>query len=309
MTNLPKPLRADLPQRAALYTTQVARVQESEDGTAKLLVELPDGEAVEAVTIPEGRRRTVCISTQVGCPVGCVFCASGMGGRTRDLTPGEVLEQVLHARRWLRPAADVTHVVVMGVGEPLANYDALVRALHIFVADWGLALGSRRITVSTIGLPDRIRALAAEDLGVQLAVSLHAADDATRRRLVPGARPASEVLAAAREFAQRTGRGVTIEVVLVQGVNDSVAHARRLADRVGDLPEMVNLIPLNPVPGLPCVAPPPERVHRFAEELRRRGLNARERRRRGADIAAACGQLRQEAAGPTSPREKPPAQG
>jgi 23S rRNA (adenine2503-C2)-methyltransferase len=276
----------------------VADVRRSRDGTEKLLVALADGERVEAVVIPEGPRRTVCISTQVGCAVGCVFCASGLGGLVRDLAAGEIVEQVLHARRCIEGEGGLSHVVAMGIGEPLANYAALVDALRVLTAPWGLALSGRRITVSTVGLPGRMRRLADEGLGVNLAVSLHAAADATRRRLVPGGGAVGEVMAAARDFQRRTRRDVTLEYVLVRDVNDSVEDARGLAELAGESPILVNLIPLNPVAGLGWAEPPSARVERFAAELRRRRVRVQVRRRRGADIEAACGQLRRQASGP-----------
>lgn len=295
MANLPKALRAALAERAGVYTTRVAATQASADGTQKLLVALAGGDAVETVIIPEGRRRTVCVSTQVGCAIGCIFCASGADGLARNLSPGEIVEQALHARRAMAPA-HLTHVVVMGMGEPLMNLDALLRALGVLTAPWGLALSPRRITVSTIGLPEGIRRLAAEGPGVNLAVSLHAADDVTRERLVPHARPVAQVVAAARDYLHRTGREVTFECVLVAGVNDSPADAQGLADAVGREPILVNLLPLNPARGRDLAEPPPARVERFAGELRRRGVRVQVRRRRGADIEGACGQLRRRAA-------------
>ncbi|MFW6108561.1 MAG: 23S rRNA (adenine(2503)-C(2))-methyltransferase RlmN [bacterium] len=292
MTNLSKCLRAKLEACAVLFTSAAQEVQMSLDGTEKRLIELADGEAVETVTIPAGDRRTVCLSTQVGCPVGCAFCASGLGGLVRSLTAGEIVEQALHARRCFEPPEVSMNLVVMGIGEPLANFDAVVRALTIFTASWGLAMSGRRITVSTVGRPRRMRQLAETGLGVNLAVSLHAPDDATRRRLVPGARPVGQVVKAARDYLEATGREVTVEYVLVQDVNDSPAAAKALADVLGDLDVLVNLIPLNPVPGLPWREPSLARVDAFADELRRRGVRAEVRRQRGADIEAACGQLR-----------------
>ena len=297
MTNVPRATRALLAERAVLFTSSVRDEQSSGDGTVKLLVALGDGEAVETVVIPAGGRRTVCISTQVGCAVGCAFCASGLGGLVRNLTAGEIVEQVLWARSRFEPPAAPTNLVVMGVGEPLSNFDALVRALGIFTAPWGLAMSGRRITVSTVGLPGRIRQLAERGPGVNLAVSLHASDDATRSRLVPGARPVGEVVRAARHYLGATGREVTFEYVLVKDVNDSPAAARGLAEAVGALPVLVNLIPLNPVAGLPWQAPSESRVERFVEELRGCGVRVEVRRRRGADIAAACGQLRRRSSG------------
>ncbi len=295
MTSLSKSARAALAERAVLFTASVRDEQRSGDGTRKLLLALSDGETIETVVIPAGERRTVCVSTQVGCAVGCAFCASGLGGLVRDLTGGEIVEQVLHARRRLEPPAAAMNVVVMGIGEPLSNFDALVRALGILAAPWGLAMSGRRITVSTVGLPGRIRRLADSGLGVNLAISLHASDDATRARLVPGAKPIRDVLRAARHYLGATGRDVTLEYVLVQGVNDSPADARALADLAGTLAVLVNVIPLNPVAGLPWRAPGAERVERFASVLRHRGVRAQVRRRRGGDIDAACGQLRRRA--------------
>lgn len=292
MMNLPAGLRSRLAEEAALHTTEVRDVQTSRDGTEKLLLGLADGETVETVIIPAGDRRTVCISTQAGCAVGCVFCASGLGGLVRDLTAGEIVEQVLHAQRRLGDALGSMNIVVMGIGEPLSNFAALVRSLEIFTAAWGLAMSGRRITVSTVGLPGRIHDLAAAGLGVNLAVSLHAADDVARARLVPGAKPIRDVVRAARDYLRATEREVTFEYVLVRDVNDGAVDARALAEQVGDLPVLVNLIPLNPVAGLRWEAPPPERVERFVEVLHRRGVRAELRRRRGADIDAACGQLR-----------------
>ena len=292
MTDMAKGLRTTLAERAVLHTTSVADVQCSRDGTRKLLVALEDGERVEAVVIPEDRRRTACVSTQVGCPVGCVFCASGLDGLVRNLSAGEIVEQVLHARRAVEPPATLTNVVVMGIGEPLLNYDALLGALRILVAPWGLAMSPRRITVSTVGIPDRIRQLAGEAIGVNLAVSLHAADDLTRRRLIPGARPLGEVVAAARHYLRSTGHEVTFEYALVRDVNDSLDDARGLAELVGGEDILVNLLPLNRVTGLAWEEPPAARVERFAAELQRRGVRAVRRRRRGDDIEGACGQLR-----------------
>jgi len=297
MTDLSKALRVALAERAVLHTSRVADVRTSSDGTTKLLIALADGESVEAVMIPEGDRRTVCLSTQVGCAVGCAFCASGVGGLVRNLSAGEIVEEVLHARRTIGPGASLTHVVVMGIGEPLMNYEALVRAIRVVVAPWGLALSPRRITVSTVGLPAQIRQLAEEGLGVNLAVSLHAADDVTRRRLVPHACPVHEVLAAARGYLHRTEREVTLEYVLVKGVNDSTEDARALADLVRREPMLVNVLPLNPVSGLALEEPSPGRVERFVAELASHGVRVQRRRRRGADIEGACGQLRRRVAG------------
>jgi 23S rRNA (adenine2503-C2)-methyltransferase len=291
MVNLPKPLRGALSEEATLLVTSVEDTSRGADGTEKLLLRLEDGEAVETVLIPEGDRRTVCVSTQVGCAMGCLFCASGLGGLERNLGAHEIVEQVLHARARLEPCP-LTNLVIMGMGEPLANYEAVVRALRIFTASWGLSLSGRRITVSTVGLPAAIERLAGEGLGVNLAVSLHSADPATRARLVPAGGALDDVVRAAWAFAEQTGREVTFEYVLVRDENDSIEDARGLASIVARLPVLVNLIPLNPVPGLPWVASALSRVRRFEEELRRCGVQVVVRRRRGADVDAACGQLR-----------------
>jgi len=292
MTNLPKSLRTALAGRTRLFTSTVAEVHEGRDGTTKLLIALHDAQAVEAVIIPKAGRHTVCISTQVGCPIGCVFCASGLGGKARDLTAGEIVEQVLHARRHIEAGGRLTNIVVMGVGEPLLNFEAVVRALRTVTAPWGLAFSPRRITLSTVGLPGQIRRLAHEGPHVNLAVSLHAADDATRRRLIPAARPIRKLVEAARDYLEHTGREVTFEYVLIDGVNDSPDDARGLAEWVGGQPIFVNLLPLNPVEGLPWREPPHARVAQFEAELRRRRVQVRLRRRRGGDVAGACGQLR-----------------
>ncbi|HUT34513.1 MAG TPA: 23S rRNA (adenine(2503)-C(2))-methyltransferase RlmN [Planctomycetota bacterium] len=301
MTNLARPLRAALAEHALLLTSSVGSVRESQDGTRKLLVSLADGAAVETVVIPDDRRHTACISSQVGCAIGCVFCASGLGGLERDLSPGEIVEQALHAQRQVPPGAKLTNLVVMGIGEPLMNYAALVRALRVLTAPWGLALSPRRITVSTVGIPARIEQLADEALGVNLAVSLHAADDVTRQRLVPHARPTGPLVAAARHYRRATGRAVTFEYVLVKGVNDSAGDARALAELVGGEPILVNLLPLNPVEGLPWEEPSAERVARFAAQLRRERVRVQVRKRRGGDIAGACGQLRRRTAAGAGP--------
>ncbi|MFP4056832.1 MAG: 23S rRNA (adenine(2503)-C(2))-methyltransferase RlmN [Candidatus Brocadiia bacterium] len=297
MTDLPRVLREALAERAACLTSRVEAARRSADGTEKLLIRLADGQRVETVGIPEGERRTACLSTQVGCAFGCAFCASGLGGLVRDLAPGEIVEQALHARARVAPEARLTHLVVMGMGEPLASIEALLRALRIFTAPWGLGLSGRRITVSTVGLPAGIRRLAEEGPGVALAVSLHAADEPTRQRLVPRGGPLGEVVEAAKAYRGATGRDVTFEYALAKGVNDSADDARALADLVGEEPIFVNVIPLNPVAGVGLEPPPAGRVRRFVAELRDRGVRARERRQRGADIEAACGQLRRRAAG------------
>lgn len=249
---------------------------------------------VECVLIPDGDRRTVCISTQVGCPVKCAFCASGLDGLQRSLTAGEIVEQIQHVRRLLPPDAELTNVVVMGMGEPLANYDALMKAVRILNAPWGAGLGARRFTISTVGLPSRIRQLAAEGLQVNLALSLHAPEESLRKRLIPWARSVEipELMSACRDYFDATGREVTFEYILLGGVNDRPEHAARLADLARPVRANVNLIPFNPVPGLPFELPAEADVRRFSDVLERAGITTHVRRHRGRDIDAACGQLR-----------------
>ncbi|MCA8955920.1 MAG: 23S rRNA (adenine(2503)-C(2))-methyltransferase RlmN [Planctomycetes bacterium] len=296
--NLPAALRRSLAERGPPLGSEVRETVQSCDGTEKLLIELRDGETVESVVIPDGDRTTLCISTQVGCPVGCVFCASGLDGVRRNLDAGEIVEQVLHARRRTAGGAALTHLVVMGIGEPLLNLDALLQALARIRDQEGIALGARRITVSTSGYPDRIDRFADAATGVNLAVSLHAADDQLRRRLVPTARATvAEIVAAAQRYFTASGRQVTFEVVLLAGVNDRPRDAAALIGAVRRMPCTVNLLPWNPVERIPDLRrPPPFRVQKFAEALRAGGLNVTVRKQRGADRSAACGQLRIQAA-------------
>ena len=296
MTDLPKGLRARLSQELPLRLPRPGALQlDAEEGTEKVLLHLTDGEAIEAVLMREEERRTVCVSTQVGCPVRCAFCATGRMGYRRDLAPGEIAAQVLHFARRLREAGErVTHVVVMGMGEPLLNYEATLRAIRNLNHPQGFGLGARRFTVSTVGVAPGILRLAEEGLQVNLAISLHAPDDALREELVPLAKrwPIREVLEAAEAYVAATGRRVTYEYVLLSGVNDSPAQARALARLLSGRLAHVNLIPFNPAPELPFRRPPEARVEVFRRELLRRGVDVTVRRSRGVRIQAGCGQLR-----------------
>lgn len=302
MTDVPKALRETLAARLPARSSRVVESHRSDDGTVKLLIGLADGERVECVLIPEGERRTACISTQVGCGVGCVFCASGAEGVVRNLEAFEIVEQVL----WLRdlapepggppapPASRLTNVVVMGMGEPLHNVAGLVAALRLVQDPDGIDLGSRRITISTSGPTKGFEELLASGLRTNLAISLHATSDEVRRRLVPrgGTGSIAELLDMARRWFETTRRDVTFEYVLLLGINDRDEDARSLA-RLAGAHRNVNLIPMNPVPFAPDLrGPPPERVERFAEILRQAGVVVHARRQRGDDVAAACGQLR-----------------
>ncbi len=294
MTNLPNALRADLSRACVLYTSTIERDAVSSDGTRKLLLRWPDGASSECVLIPDADRRTACVSTQVGCPAGCVFCASGLGGLERNLSAGEIVEQAMRLTRLCADDRGLTNVVVMGMGEPMLNYEAVVHALRLILAPWGMNIGARKITVSTVGLPKGMRRLAEDLPQITLALSLHAPNDDLRRQIVPWAAQISidELVDAAVYVFDRTGREVTLEYVLLGGLNDRPAHARELAALAGRMRCNVNLIRYNPVPGLPYRRPDADASRRFLEVLRERGVNAHLRRSRGMDIDGACGQLR-----------------
>lgn len=296
MTDLPRELRARLAAVADLGVQPVReRLEDPEDGTVKLALELPEGDVIETVALRYRHGLSVCVSSQAGCRMGCAFCASTVDGLLRNLTTAEMVEQVLAVARLL--GERVTHVVVMGVGEPLENYDNLVRFLRLLHEEEGLGISYRRMTVSTCGVVPAMRRLAEEGLPVTLAVSLHAPNDEVRRRLMPVARlyPLQEVLAAARHYAERTGRRVTFEYALVRGFNDLPELARELARLCKGFPVHVNLIPLNPT-GRGLEPSPPERVAEFRRILERSGVAVTVRRELGLGVEAACGQLRRRAA-------------
>lgn len=295
MTNLPLGLREELSDRYHLELPKVLTRERDEEGTEKVLLGLADGASIEAVLIPEEDRRTVCISTQVGCPVGCLFCATGAMGFVRNLTPGEIAAQVLHFAVALKEKGErVSHIVVMGMGEPLLNYEATLRALRNLNDARGFGLGARRITISTVGVVPGILRLAQEGRQFNLAISLHAPEEELRRKLVPLAErwPLSEVLRAAEAYALATGRRITYEYVLLAGVNDRLSHARALAKLLRGKLAHVNLIPFNPAPGLPFERPSDGQVELFRRELLAHGIDVTVRRSRGIKISAACGQLR-----------------
>lgn len=287
---LPRDLAQKLEAEGPLAAGTEASRQESSDGTVKSVLKLHDGRLVECVSIPTSDRHTVCVSSQVGCAVGCTFCASGLDGVERDLTAGEIAFQVLHHHR-RRP---VTNVVFMGSGEPLFNYANVLGAIRALAEPKGLGLGRRRFTVSTSGVPKRIRELADDEPQVTLAFSLHAADDETRSRIVPLNRrwPLEEVLAAMADYSAKVSRRMTFEYVLLADANMTDAHAQRLAEVARRFQAHINLIPVNPVSGTPHVRPDPAQVERFASLVATRWDNVTVRGQRGPDIDAACGQLR-----------------
>ncbi|MGQ9715315.1 MAG: 23S rRNA (adenine(2503)-C(2))-methyltransferase RlmN, partial [Anaerolineae bacterium] len=307
MTDLPKALRARLAERLVLgRLTPLARARSANRQAEKVLFGLPDGETVEAVLMRYRHRLTACISSQVGCPVGCPFCATGQSGFRRNLTAGEMVEQVLHFERVARrggtlrrasapePAHQLTNVVLMGMGEPFLNYEAVLSAIRRLADPRGFGFSPRRATISTVGVVPGILRLAEESLPVRLAVSLHAAEDALRDRLVPMNRryPLVALIEACRQYVERTGRRVSFEYALIEGINDAVEQAGQLADLLDGLACHVNLIPLNPVAECPYRGSPRPQVLAFARALRERGVPVSVRLRRGLDIEAGCGQLR-----------------
>lgn len=310
MSNLSKPLRTWLAETFDLMPVSLVLNKQSEDVTDKLLLELRDRSLIETVIIrapQEGvgvdqSRKTICISTQVGCAMACAFCASGLAGLKRDLNAGEIVAQLLQVcyredERTPRARAELAsfdNIVVMGMGEPLANYDAILRALTIVNADWGLGFGARRITLSTSGLVPKIMKLADEPLGIRLAISLHGATNEVREKIMPvnKAFPLEKLIPAIKAFSEKHGRMVTLEFILIEDVNDSLEQAAALRDIARDVHAHVNLIPYNSVEGLPWKRPSLTRQEKFADVLRAARVSVTLRREKGHDIDAACGQLR-----------------
>jgi 23S rRNA (adenine2503-C2)-methyltransferase len=310
MTNLPKALRERLEHTYSLESLQLVRKQGSRDTTQKFLWRLAADAFIESVLIPANPalygeasdRHTLCVSTQVGCAYGCRFCASGLEGWKRNLGVHEIVDQVLAVERWhaSEAAADkpldrlANNLVIMGMGEPLANYENLLKALKILNAPWGGGIGARKITVSTSGLAPQIRKLADEPFQFRLAISLHGATDEVRNKIMPVNRkyPLSELTAACEYYQSKKGRMITLEYILIKGVNDAPDQVRPLADLARRLNAKVNLIPYNKVEGLPWERPDEPAQDRFTEALAARGVTATLRREKGHDIDAACGQLR-----------------
>ncbi|MBI4238026.1 MAG: 23S rRNA (adenine(2503)-C(2))-methyltransferase RlmN [Deltaproteobacteria bacterium] len=300
MTNLAKPVRAALAERFSCALPEVAAEHASADGTTKYLFRLHDGKTIESVWIPAVRRdhtprNTLCISTQAGCAMGCTFCHTATMGLQRHLTQGEILGQILAVQQRLPLATRLTNIVMMGMGEPLHNYESVVNAIRIMIDDRGLAFGKRRVTLSTVGLAPAIRRLGEERLGVKLALSLHATTDELRNQLIPMGRKyaLAEILAACHDFCRAGAKGtrVTFEYLLLRDVNDSHADAERLVRIVSQLPSKVNLIPWNPFPGARWDRPDDARIEAFAQWLRAKHVQVNTRISRGQDILAACGQL------------------
>jgi 23S rRNA (adenine2503-C2)-methyltransferase len=291
MTDLPKDLRQRLEETHDLRSLELAERLRSEDGTEKFLFRLKDSRLVESVLIPSGRRLTLCLSTQVGCKYACIFCASGARGYERNLLPSEIIGQVLFLRDRLE--AGLTNFVFMGMGEPLDNFDNVVRVIRVMNSPAGMGIAARRITISTVGIVPAIEKLGKLGLQVNLSLSLHAATDELRSRLLPANRkyPLAKVIKAGADYAKATGRKLTIEYVMISGLNDSAAEARRLASIARRLRAKVNLIPYSPGCGPGFEPSPGPRLEDFRRELESRGVGATVRLSKGGDIRAACGQL------------------
>lgn len=328
MTNLPKALREQLRTSYNLHLPSLVTKQGSRDTTQKFLWRLQDGSFIESVLIPaspalygeQSDRHTLCISTQVGCAYGCKFCASGLEGWKRNLRPEEILGQVLAIERWHQEQKPedqratsvsddrlVSNIVVMGMGEPLANYDSLMRALGILNSPWGGGIGARKITISTSGLAPQIRKLADDPLQFRLAISLHGATDEVRQQIMPVNRkyPLKELTAAGEYYQQKKGRMITFEYILIAGINDHLSQVKPLASLAKKLHAKVNLIPYNKVDGLPWERPTEKAQESFLAHLEQERVTATLRREKGHDIDAACGQLRLRTERETPPSTPP----
>jgi 23S rRNA (adenine2503-C2)-methyltransferase len=292
MTNLSKPLRTRLAERCEIRVPEIAYAQKSADGTCKWLLQLDDQNRIETVFIPEDDRGTLCVSSQVGCALECSFCSTARQGFNRNLSAAEIIGQLWVARRELGEGR-VTNVVLMGMGEPLLNFNNVVAATDLMLDDFAYGLSKRRVTLSTSGIVPALDRLA-EVSDIALAVSLHAPDDELRNELVPINRkyPIKELLAACKRYVGRENRRkVTFEYVMLDGINDTPAHAKALIRLLSHVPSKVNLIPFNPFPGSNYRCSSPENIRRFSDMLHAAGLIATTRKTRGGDIDAACGQL------------------
>lgn len=295
MTNIPKSLRDKLADNFLLTTLSTIVKQESQDGTIKFLFQLQDGYSIETVLMRHEYGNSICVTTQVGCRIGCTFCASTLGGLKRHLLAGEIVEQVVKVQQILDETEErVSSIVIMGIGEPFDNYDAMMNFLKIMNHDKGLNIGARHITVSTSGIVPKIYEFADEEMQINFAVSLHAPNQEARQKLMPIARAykINELLDAVKYYTKKTGRRVSFEYGLMSGENDSVEVANELADLIKGIKCHVNLIPINYVPERDYVRTSRNSIFAFEKALKSRGVNVTIRREQGADIAAACGQLR-----------------
>ena len=303
MKNLPSAFKSELDASLSISLPKIIREQRSDEtrlATFKWLWQMQDGALVESVLIPASPalygetadRRTLCVSTQVGCAYGCHFCASGLGGWKRDLTAGEIVAQVLAAEK--HSGEKIQNLVFMGMGEPLANFDALLRSLQIINAPWGIGIGARHLTVSTCGLAPKIKMLAESPLQIGLAISLHGATNEVRSQLMPinKKHPLEELVSACVFYQEKKGRLITFEFILIDGLNDTPEQASKLTEICRRVDAKINIIPCNPVEGLPWRKPPEDKIERFCETMQKRGLRVTLRKEKGGNIDAACGQLR-----------------
>ncbi|NCC07694.1 MAG: 23S rRNA (adenine(2503)-C(2))-methyltransferase RlmN [Clostridia bacterium] len=294
MKNLPKPFLQQLNENYTIETLKCAKKQESSDGTVKYLFALPDTNCIEAVLMRYNYGNTVCVSTQVGCRMGCRFCASTQAGRVRNLTAGEMANEIYAVMRDTNER--VSHIVLMGIGEPLDNFDKVMDFLEIISSPHGVNVGMRNISLSTCGIVPMIYKLAERHLGLTLSISLHAPTNEMRSKMMPvnDAYPVEQLIKACRDYQDATGRRISFEYSMVNGVNDSDDTAKKLASLIKGMGAHVNLIPINPVDGSPYSATDAQNVQRFKQTLEALHVNATVRRRLGTDISAACGQLRRE---------------
>jgi 23S rRNA (adenine2503-C2)-methyltransferase len=293
MTNLSKRFREELSQVSFISNLLLLRVEIAKDGTKKFLFQLEDENRIESVLIPDKTRLTLCLSTQVGCPLGCRFCLTGKIGWKRNLTTSEILNQISAVSKTLPEKKSITNIVLMGMGEPLANYDNTLRAIHLMHHPDAFKFSSRRITLSTVGLLPELERLAKEKISFRLAISLNASDEETRSQLMPVNRryPLKKILTLCKNFPLRPRTRITFEYVMVEGVNDSPRDAKKLLNLLKGIPSKVNLIPLNEASGIPFKRPLDKAVNRFQEILMEGGLTAIVRMSKGTEISAACGQL------------------
>jgi 23S rRNA (adenine2503-C2)-methyltransferase len=296
MTNLSKKFREELKEVSTLSSLRPLRVEESKDGTKKFLFELEDENLIESVLISDKSRLTLCVSTQVGCAFGCRFCLTGKKGWKRNLMVSEILNQILAVRETLKDESSITNIVLMGMGEPLANYDNTFKAIELMVHPEAFKFSSRRVTLSTAGLLPELERLSKDKVSLRLAISLNASDEETRSYLMPVNRryPLKKLLEVCRHFPLRPRTRITFEYVLVEGINDTLQDAKRLVKLLRGIPSKINLIPLNEAPGIPFKKPSDEKVREFQEILMKGGFTAIVRASKGADISAACGQLHAE---------------
>lgn len=293
MTNLSKRFRQELSQIGFISTLSTLNMEQARDGTKKFLFQLKDGNRIESVLIPDKTRLTLCLSTQVGCALGCRFCLTGKIGWKRDLMVSEILNQILAVRKMLPEKTSITNIVLMGMGEPLANYKNTLKAIELMAHPDAFKFSSRKITLSTVGLLPELEQLAEEKISFRLAISLNASEEETRSDLMPVNRhyPLNKILALCKKIPLRPRTRITFEYVMVEGINDSSQDAKRLLKILRGIPSKVNLIPLNEAPEIPFKKPSEEKIKRFQEILLEGGLTAIVRTSKGREISAACGQL------------------